>query len=322
VKAGIASERGIHIAEVAKPAPGRGQILVKVHAAGLNRADLKASQGSGIATKDALGKPIGMEWAGIVVETGEGVEGFSPGDRVMCSGSGGYAEFAVSAAERSLPIPDQLGFEQAAVLPLALLTMHDAIATNGRLKQGEAVLVHGASSGVGLLGLQIARHLGAALVIGTSTDAGRRSKLQAFGADLAVDPTQPGWSDAILQATDGRGVDLIVDMVSGPAFEECMKAARVTGRIVNVGRLGGMRAEFDFDLHALRRLTYVGVTFRTRNAEEIAEIVRRMREDLWDGVSSGKLYLPEDSRFPLEKAAEAHARMQANRHFGKILLQI
>lgn len=322
MRAGIASDSGIRIAEVDKPHAGPGQVLVEVKAAGLNRADLKASQGSGIATKDALGRPIGMEWAGTVIEIGEGVEGFAYGDRVMCSGSGGYAEFAVCAAARALPIPDSLSFEQAAILPLALLTMHDAIATNGRLKLGESVLIHGASSGVGLLGLQIARYLGAELVIGTSTNAERRSRLNEFGAHLAIDPKQAGWSDAVLEVTDGKGVDLIVDMVSGPTIEECMKSASVRGRIVNVGRLGGVHAQFNFDLHALKRLDYIGVTFRTRNPEEIAEIVRKMQADLWEGVSSGELVLPVDSSFALEKAADAHARMESNQHFGKILLQI
>lgn len=320
--AGVASPDGIRISEVDKPQPAPGQLLVEVKAAGLNRADLKASQGAGIATSDALGKPVGMEWAGIVAATGDAVDGFRAGDRVMCSGSGGYAEFAVCAATRAMPIPESMDFDAAAVVPMALMTMHDAIVTNGHLERGQSVLIHGASSGVGLVGLQIARHLGASLVIGSSTNAERRARLAEFGAQVVVDPDADAWSKAVLDATDGRGVDLVVDMVSGPTIEECMKAARVRGRIVNVGRLGGARAQFDFDLHALRRLDYVGVTFRTRTPDEVAAIVRAMQSDLWEAISQGAIVCPIDSRFPLTQAAKAHERMQANLHFGKIVLQI
>jgi NADPH2:quinone reductase len=323
MRAGVASDEGLKVRDVARPEAGPGQVLVEVRAAGLNRADLNAAKGSGVATRDSLGKPIGMEWAGTIAETGEGVEGFARGDKVLCSGSGGYAEFAVCDARRAMPFPDdEMSFEEAAVLPLALLTMHDAIATNGRLQGGEAVLIQGASSGVGLLGLQIARHMGAGLVIGSSTNEARRARLKAFGADVVVDTNDEGWADTVLEATGGKGVDLIVDMISGPVINQSMKAACVRGRIVNVGRLGGTHAEFNFDLHAAKRLDYIGVTFRTRTPDEVAEIVRRMRADLWDAVGSGKLRLPTDKSYPLEEAAAAHSRMRANEHFGKIVLTI
>ena len=319
--AGVASAEGIQIREVPRPAPGPGQILVEVKAAGLNRADLRAAQGSGIATSEALGRPVGMEWAGVVVGVGDGVEAFQGGERVMCSGTGGYAQYAVCDAARAIALPASMGFETAAAMPMALMTMHDAIVTNGRLAPGQSVLIHGASSGVGIVGLQIARQLGAGLVIGSSTNAERRARLGDHGAQLAIDSSRSGWSDAVLDATGGRGVDLVVDMVSGPTMDACMKATRVQGRIINVGRLGGANAAFDFDLHALRRLDYVGVTFRTRSRDEVAEIVRRMHADLWPAVSSGAIVCPIDSLFPLDQAAQAHARMRANLHFGKIVLQ-
>ncbi len=323
MKAAVAGENGLEIRDVPRPQPGANQVLVAVRAAGLNRADLNAAKGAGVATRDSLGKPIGLEWAGVVAETGPGVDGLQPGDRVMCSGSGGYAEYAVCDAARAMPIPSAtMSFESAAVLPLALLTMHDAIATNGRLKAGEAVLIQGASSGVGLMGLQIARHMGASVVIGSSTNEARRARLKDFGAGVVVDTRGAKWADAVLAATGGQGVHLIVDMISGPAIEQSMKAARLLGRIVNVGRLGGTHADFNFDLHALKRLDYIGVTFRTRTPAEVAEIVRRMRADLWDAVAAGKLSLPVDSRFPLDQAAAAHARMRANEHFGKIVLTV
>jgi NADPH2:quinone reductase len=200
--------------------------------------------------------------------------------------------------------------------------MHNALVTAGRLKAGETVLIQGASSGVGLMGLQIAKLKGARFVMGTSTNEGRRALLREFGADLAIDTTRPNWSEEVVTATGGKGVDLIVDQVSAGVAEENMKAAAVLGRIVNVGRLGGFKGEFNFDLHALKRLDYIGVTFRTRSVEEVREIVQAMRTDLWEHVESGKLALPIDKTFPLDEAAAALDHMRANRHFGKIVLTV
>jgi NADPH2:quinone reductase len=181
-------------------------------------------------------------------------------------------------------------------------------------------MIQGASSGVGLMGLQIAWLKGAKLVIGTSTNDAHRARLSEFGADLALDTRDAGFPDAVLQATGGKGVDLVVDMLSGPVVTQTMRAIAILGRMVNVGRLAGTKAEFDFDLHASRRIEYIGVTFRTRTLEEVREIGRRMRADLWGAVTAGKLALPIDSRFPLDQAVEAQAHMRANKHFGKIVL--
>ncbi len=213
-----------------------------------------------------------------------------------------------------------MSFEEAATLPVALATLHNALVTAGRLAAGERVMIQGASSGVGLMGLQIAKLKGAKLVIGTSTDDARRACLKEFGADLAIDTRDAAWPERVLGATDGKGVDLVVDMLSGPVVAQTMNAMAVLGRIVNVGRLAGTKAEFDFDLHALRRIDYIGVTFRTRSLEEVREIGRRMRADLWDAVTAGKLRLPIDRRFPLDEAPAAQAHMRANKHFGKIVL--
>jgi NADPH2:quinone reductase len=200
--------------------------------------------------------------------------------------------------------------------------MHDALVTNGQMQKGQTVMIQGASSGVGLMGLQIAKFMGAGLVIGSSTNAERRAKLAEFGADLAVDSSDPAWPDAVLAATRGNGVDLIVDQISAAVANGNLRATRVLGRIVNVGRLGGNKGEFDFDLHATRRISYVGVTFRTRSVEEVREINRRMRADLWGAVEAGKLALPIDKIFPLEQANEAQAHMRANAHLGKIVLTV
>ena len=320
MKAGVATEQGLALRDIPQPRPKPNEVLVRVRAASLNRADLITARGLPHGSHAGVGAPVGLEWAGEVVESGAQAKGYSAGDRVMCSGTGGYAEFAVSDFGRVNPIPDGMSFEQAATLPVALITLHNALVTAGRLHAPDSVMIQGASSGVGLMGLQIAKLRGAGLVIGTSTNAERRGRLKEFGADLAIDTNEPGWPEAVLRATGGKGVNLVVDMLSGPVVAQTMKATAVLGRIVNVGRLAGARAEFDFDLHALRRIDYIGVTFRTRTLEEVREINRRMRADLWDAVTAGKLALPIDRRFALDAAVEAQAHMRANRHFGKILL--
>jgi NADPH:quinone reductase-like Zn-dependent oxidoreductase len=203
---------------------------------------------------------------------------------------------------------------------VSLIPLNNALVTAGRLRKGESVMIQGASAGVGLMGLQIAKLMGARQVIGTSTNEARRARLKEFGADLAIDTRDAAWPERVLEATGGKGVELVVDMLSGPVIAQTLKATALLGRIVNVGRLAGTKAEFDFDLHALRRIDYIGVTFRTRTLDEVRDISRRMRADLWDAVSAGKLRLPIDRRFPLDEAPQAQAHMRANQHFGKIVL--
>ncbi len=321
MRAMVVGEQGLELRDIPMPEPGPGEVLVRVRAAGLNRAELAMAAGHAHGALGGKGKPIGLEWAGEVVKLGTGVSGLREGDRVMCSGNGGYAEYAVTDWGRVSPVPDSnMGWTQAAALPTALQTMHNALVTIGQMRRGQAVLIQGASSGVGLMGLQIAKHMGAGLVLGSSTNAGRRARLAEFGADIAIDTADPAWPDAVLAATDGRGVDLVVDQVSAAVANGNLRATRVLGRIVNVGRLGGAKGEFDFDLHAARRIDYVGVTFRTRSPEEVREINRLMREDLWAAVEAGALSLPIDRVFPLEQANEAQAHMRANNHLGKVVL--
>ena len=318
MQAAVITENGLEIQDVAQPEPGAGEVLVRVKAAGLNRADLMALQG---ARGFAAGGVGGREFSGEIAALGDGVTGLSVGDRVMCTGNRAYAEYAVTVPARAWKVPgNNMSLEQAATLPVSLQTMHNAIVTAGRMEKGDAVLIQGASSGVGILGMQIAKHMGARLVIGTSTHEGRRAKLTEYGADMALDSSSPDWADQVLEATDDKGVDLIVDQVSGGVMNDNLKATRILGRIVNVGRLGGFKGELDFDLHALRRIDYIGVTFRTRSEEEVAEIIDAMKADLWGAVESGELSIPIDKAFPLEQAGEAHQYMKDNQHFGKILL--
>ncbi|MDQ4135790.1 MAG: zinc-binding dehydrogenase [Pseudomonadota bacterium] len=320
MKAAVVTEGALAVREVPVPRPKPNEVLVRIRAASLNRADLGVAAGHRHGSLGGPGAIPGLEWAGEVVEAGAEVGTLRPGDRVMCSGSGGYAEYAVTDWGRAAPIPEGMSFDTATTLPLALQTMHDAIVTQGRLAPGESILIQGASSGVGLMGLQIAIRCGASAVIGTSTNPERRARLAEFGATLALDTSDPAWPEKAREATGGKGVNVIIDQVSASVANANMQAAAVLGRIVNVGRLGGARGEFDFDLHALKRISYIGVTFRTRSVEEVREINRRMRADLWEAVAAGELQVPVDSSFPLDAVADALARMRANRHFGKILL--
>ena len=268
-----------------------------------------------------VGTVLGMEFAGEVVELGPDARDVKIGDRVMGSGPGGYAEYVVTDYGRLLPVPASMSFEQAASLTLALTTMHNAVVTIGGLQTGQSLLVQGASSGVGLMALQIAKLKGAKLVAGSSTDQARRARLSECGADLAIDSSDPNWVEQILKATDGKGVDVIIDQVSGKTANQNLAATKILGRIVNVGRLGGTHGDFDFDLHAARRISYIGVTFRTRSIEEIREIFSRVKADIWPAVESGKLKLPIDRVFAFGDIAKAVDYMSANKHFGKIVLK-
>ena len=286
-----------------RPAPAPNEVLIRVRASSLNRADLIVASGQPHGKLFGTGSRLGLECAGEVEAVGSEVADLKAGDRVMASAPGGFAEYAVTDWGRVHRIPaNNMTYEQATCFPVALQTMHNAIVTAGRFKLGETLLVQGASSGVGLVGMQIGKLMGASLVIGSSTNAQRRARLKEFSCDLTLDSVDPKWPEQVKEGTGGKGVDLIVDMVSGGVANQNLEAAALLSRIVNVGRLGGMRSEFNADLHALRRITYVGVTFRTRTLDEIAAINRRAREDLWAPLTEGRLKMPIDSVFPFAEA--------------------
>ncbi len=322
MKAFVLTTDGPRIVEHSRPVPKPNEVLIAVRACGLNRVDLVMTRGHVHGNAGGIGNVLGVECAGEVVEIGAEAVGVRVSDRVMCSGAGAFAEFVVADFGRVLPIPKNMSDEQAASLPVALQTMYDAIVTNGQLQVGQTVLVQGASSGVELMAIQIAKHMGASWVAGSSTSNERRERLSKFGADLAFDSRDPEWVNEVLAATGGRGVDVVIDQVAGSTINQTLRATRIGGRIVNVGRLAGSHADFDFDLHALRRITYVGVTFRTRSRDEVREIARKLREDLWDAVTAGKLNLPIDNVFLFDDVGAALEHMAANRHFGKVVLRL
>jgi NADPH2:quinone reductase len=320
MQAAVLGEKGVEVRDLPKPVPKPNEVLIRVRASSLNRADLLVALGHQHGAVGGVGARLGLECSGEVEAVGSDVNGIKPGDRVMASAPGGFAEYVVTDAGRVHRIPgNNMSYEQAACFPVALQTMHNAVVTAGRLKRGETMLMQGASAGVGLMGMQIGKLLGASLVIGTSTNPERRARLGEFGCDLALDSSDPAWPEQVKKSTGGKGVDLIVDLVSAPVANGNLEAASILGRI---GRLGGMKGEFDFDKHALKRIDYIGVTFRTRSAEEVREINRLMRADLWPAIEAGKLSLPIHKTFRLADIAEALALMRANRHFGKVVISV
>jgi NADPH2:quinone reductase len=322
MKAYVYGANGPVITDVAKPVPQGPQVLVRVRACGLNHADISMARGRVHGSAGGAGAVLGLEWSGEVVEVGPEARGVKVGDRVMGTSGGAFAEYTLTDYGRLFHTPTNLNFEDAATLPVALTTMHNAVLTNGALQPGQSVLIQGASSGVGLMALQIAKRKGAGIVIGSSTTAARRARLKEFGADLAVDSSDPGWVEQVLRATNGEGVDLTIDQISGKVASENLAATRIKGRIVNVGRLGGNHADFDFNLHALRQIDYIGVTFRTRPVEEIRGIFDDTWNDLRAAVESRELKLPLDRVFAFADIAKAFEHMEANMHFGKIVVTL
>ena len=323
MKAVVVTEEGVRVQNIETPKPKENEVLVKVFACGLNRADLVVADGGAHGASGGPGTIVGMEFSGEVIELGSNVKGYSIGDRVMCSGSSAWAEYAVADHGRVIKIPNNnMDYLKASTYPIALATMHNAIVTAGNFTQGQSVLIQGASSGVGLMGLQISKYLGAKVVIGTSTKPDKFEKLKSFGADLVLNSKDSDWVDQVLSATDNQGVDLIIDQLSGYTVNQNMMATKVKGKIVNVGRLAGGITEFNCDLHALRRINYEGVTFRTRSIQEIRDVYSNMWNDFEKLVISGELSLPIEKIFDFNDVGKSLDYMRENQHFGKLVLKL
>ena len=321
MKAVTLGDDGVEIKELPNPEPTSEQVLVKVKSCGLNRSDLLETQGQSFGHTGGDTKIIGGEFAGEIVELGEGVEDLKVGDKVMCRGGSGWAEYAVANHKRAIKFnPEQISWEQAASIQGNLQTMHDAIVTNGKFISGQSVFIQGASSGVGIIGLQIAKALGASLILGSSTNQNKLSKLSSYGADILIDTSKENWLDKVLDVTEGKGVDVLIDMLSGDFVNKNMEATKINGHLINIGRLAGMNGNFNYDLHAKRRLHYVGTTGRTRSVEENLDVARVANKDLWDHVVDGKIRHVIFKTFRLNEASDALNIMNENRHFGKLVL--
>lgn len=308
----------LEIQEVSMPVPGPGQVLVKVMAAGLNRGEINLVR----SALTGAAQTAGVEFAGIVAAVGAGVDKLREGDHVAAHGPGGQAEYALAEARAVMRLPRRLAWPEAAAFPNVFITAHDALVTNGELRQGQTVLVNAASSGIGLAAIQIAVRMGAAAVLATSRSADKIARLQAYGVTRAIDTSREAQTEAVKAATGGRGVDIIIDTIGAPVLDANMKSLAVRGRLVNIGRMGGSVAQIDLTDLWLKRLKLIGVTFRTRSEEERLACVEACARDLLPLLEAGRIELPVDRVYPLERIAEAHAYMESNRHFGKIVLAV
>jgi NADPH:quinone reductase-like Zn-dependent oxidoreductase len=300
--------------ELAPPLPGPGQILVRVHAAGLNRGELLSASNSP--------KAAGLEAAGVVAKLGVGVTQFKPGDRVMGRCPGAFAEYGLMDACETLPVPQQLAWEQAAAVPIAFLVVYDMLLALGRLKSDEWLLVTGVSSGVGVAALQVAKALGAR-VIGTSGSAQKLEQLKPLGLDVALVTRAPDFSAAVLKATGGKGANLCINNVGGSVFAECLRALSFEGRLAVVGHVDQtLSAQIDLDALHAKRLTLYGVSNKLRNAEQRSATVRGFSASLLPLFSDGRIKPHIDSVYEFDELPAAKARMETSAHLGKIIVRI
>ena len=300
------------------PAPGHGQILIKVAYAGVNRPDALQRAGDYAPPPGASDLP-GLEASGVVASVGPGVAEWSEGDEVCALlPGGGYAEYAVAPAAHALPIPAGMGMKEAACLPETYFTVWSNVFMRGRLKAGERFLAHGGSSGIGTTAVQLASLFGAR-VFATAGSAGKCRACLTLGAERAINYREEDFVETM--RAEG-GANLILDMVGGSYIPRNIDALADDGRLVQIAFLSGSRAELNFARIMTRRLMITGSTLRPQNDLAKAEIAADLHEHVWPHLASGRIGPVMDSEFPLEQAAEAHARIESSAHIGKIALRV
>ena len=311
----------LELTDVAEPQVRPGDLLVRVHAAGVNRADLTQRRG-GYGRPDFGDSPvIGLEIAGEVIEIGSEVSGYRVGDRVMgIVGGGAYAELARIDHRMAMPIPAQLDYVHAVAIPEVFVTAHEAMLHLGRLQMGDSVLIHAAAGGVGSAAVQLARASGARVF--ATADGGKRARVEQLGADRVIDYKQEDFAEVIARETEGRGVNVIVDFIGEPWFASNLRSLANGGRLVQVGILGG-GGEVKLQLQDIlyRHLQIMGTVMKSRSQREKHAMVRRFREHWLERFDEGGRLLPVvDSSYPLARAADAHRRMESAENVGKIIL--
>ncbi|MBX3496555.1 MAG: NAD(P)H-quinone oxidoreductase [Parvibaculum sp.] len=303
------------------PDPGHGEILIKVEGAGVNRPDTIQRMGLYPPPPGAPETP-GLEVAGEVVATGPGVTMWKAGDKVCALvGGGGYAEYCLAHEAHALPVPRGLSMTEAAALPETFFTVWTNVFERGNLKASETLLVHGGSSGIGTTAIQLASIFGAK-VIATAGSAEKCAACVKLGADAAINYRDADFVAETKRLTDGRGADVILDMVGGDYIPRNIQAAATDGRIVSIAFLNGPVAEVNFLPVMLKRLTLTGSTLRPRSIEEKAALALALREKVWPLIEAGRIKPLIDTVFPLADAAKAHALMEKSSHIGKIILTV
>ncbi|MFI4987659.1 MAG: NAD(P)H-quinone oxidoreductase [Alphaproteobacteria bacterium] len=308
----VATERPV-------PAPGPGELLIKVAAAGVNRPDILQRQGKYSPPPGASDIP-GLEVAGHVAALGPKSEGWKVGDAVLALlAGGGYAGYAAAPLPQCLPIPKGLGMIEAAALPETFFTVWTNVFERGRLAQGESFLVHGGSSGIGTTAIQLAKAMGAR-VFATAGDAAKCQACEALGAERCVNYRSEDFVEVLTKATGGKGVDVILDMVGGDYVPRNLKLLAADGRSVQIAVLRGAKTEIDLPTIMQKRLILTGSTLRPRPIAEKGRIAAALKERVWPLIEAGKVKPVIFKSFPLAEAAEAHRLMESSVHTGKIML--
>lgn len=306
----------LRVVTIDQPTPGEGEVLIRVAAAGVNRPDIAQREGH-YPPPPGASPILGLEVAGTIEVIGEGGGPWRPGERVcaLLTG-GGYAEYAIVDARHVLPVPDALSLEAAAGLPETIFTVYANLFERGRLVAGETVLVHGGNSGIGVTAIQLARAAGAR-VLATVRGASKARRACAIGADVAIDVEQEDFSERC--RVEG-GVDVVLDMVGGPYFEGNVAALNPEGRLVQIAALGGRTVSVDLFQVIFKRLTISASTLRARSADEKARLTTAIRQHVWPWIADGRVTIPIDRTFPLDKAGDAHRWLERGRQFGKVIL--
>lgn len=302
----------LRVAERPKPEPKAGEVLIAVKAAGVSHADVMQRRGK-YPPPPGASDIMGLEVAGVVESSGERVCALVTG--------GGYAEFVTAPREQVLPIPHGWDFVEAATLPENMFTVYDNLFTRARLQQGESVLVHGGTSGIGTTAIMLAKAFGASFIAATAGSEQKCAACREIGAGLAIDYKRKDFVEEIARATGGRGVDVILDIIGGDYIGRDLQALAPDGRIVCLATPGGRTAEVDLGLLMQRRAWLMASGLRARTVAQKAEIAQRLRERVWTLLPAREPIRPlVDSTFPLEEAAAAHRRMEESAHVGKIVL--
>ena len=301
------------------PRPGRGEILIKVAAAGVNRPDLSQREGRYPPPKDASDLP-GLEIAGEVVAVGEGVTRHAPGDLVCAlAHGGGYAEYCTVHETHALPVPGDLSLVEAAALPETFFTVWANAFDMAGLKAGEWFLVHGGTSGIGTTAIMLARSFGARVIATAGSDEKCAACLK-LGADAAINYRTADFVEIVKEVTGGHGADVILDMVGGPYVERNHQAAAMDGRVAQIAFMQGTKVDLKY--LSARRIRHMGSTLRPRTVAEKGAIAAALLEKVWPLIAAGRIRPVIDSVFPLSEAAKAHVRLESSQHIGKVVLTV